>query len=289
LPAPDGNEFSRGLAFLGQGAAVSKSGRVYFLTEGVGEGEWWFPMTLEAQLELPGGIWSDVSGASDGLNSVFFFSYVDASFELVLRVAKADLSTGVPASATLMSLPAGLPAVPEFTAGCGHVTADGAHFYVAIGGDLYHVTADSPGVLSASSAVEGATLALPGGTGASKVLVSPDGGVVLVLSAGVVHRFSLGTPYSLASASSLGAVTLDANHDYEGLSYFYPYEYLFVHRNVLGGDAVEMVEPTSFGDVTTADYAARAFLRLLTAAPAVVVSDTPPAAPFLNQLWLDIS
>lgn len=289
LPALDSGELNSGIAFIGDGLAVARSGQVFRLTEGAAVGEWWFPMTLEAQLDMPEGIWSDVSGASDGLNSAFFFSHVDGSFDTVLRIAKADLSASIQAPVVLMDTPAALPAVPGSTAECGHVTLDGAHFYVGIGSDLYHIVADSPGVISSSSTVEGATLALPGGAATDSVLVSPDGTTVLALGSGSIHRFLLSTPYSLASASSLGTVTLNPNHEYHGASYFYPYEYFLVHRGGFGLDATELVETATFGDITSADYAGRMYLPLLTEMPEVVVSDIPPMAVRENQLWLDIS
>lgn len=243
----------------------------------------WFPGKLTGELAMPAGFWVSVSIPSDPGDKIFFFSYDDDALRIAV-FSMADFT----ATPTILPVPTGLPAITG-TNYVGTVSDDGMHFYVGINGALYHITADSPGVLSTGSTVEGTTITEPGSGSMEQVLISEDGTGLLILDGtSTVHRYTLGTPFSLASAGAPVAVPLDTAYTYYGMSYHENDAVLLFHHDGLGSADVVQSDVSLAFDATA--YAQRTFLHSLTQpAPAVVVSRTPPANPSENQLWLDIS
>ncbi len=265
-----------GVALL-DGTLVTTTGNVADLSSS------WFPAKLTVRLAMPAGFWVSMNLPHTPGNKAFAFSYDDS----VLRIAVFDLATPN-AAPTILPVPSGLPAITG-TNYVGTVSSDGMHFYVGIAGVLYHITADSAGVLSTGSTVEGTTIAEPGSDSMEQVLISDDGTGLLILDGErTVHRYELGTPFSLASAGAPTAIPLSAEYIYYGMSFHYDDGLLLFHHADLDSADVVQSDVSLYFDATT--YAARTYLHSLTQpAPLVVVSSVPPANPSENQLWLDIS
>lgn len=264
---------------FGGNLLVTTQGEVYALSAG------WFLAIGQRRLPLPSGSWYTVS-RPDSYNSdlVFFFSYTGD----ILRIARFDLADPEGTEATILPVPSGLPSVTG-TNYVGAVSDDGAHFYVTINGLLYHIIADSPGNLSTSSVVEGATLTKPGVGAMEQVLVSVDGTALLIMDgAATVYRYVLSTPFTLSSAGAPVSVTLDSEQTYFGMSYEPADGLLLLHRSQDG--SIEVVQSSQSLDFDAAAYAQRTLVLSITQpTPEIFVSALPPAYPKQNQLWLDIS